>query len=106
MENYNLIAPEDLGKGSSIKLDVSQAEVDIYWKVAIEVLETIRANNEKGEPTVMIVPYGPLGPYFRMSELINKYRISLKNCVFINMDEYLKSPDTYIDYDEIGRAHV
>lgn len=100
MENYNLIAPEDLGKGSSIKLDVSQAEVDIYWKVAIEVLETIRANNEKGEPTVMIVPYGPLGPYFRMSELINKYRISLKNCVFINMDEYLKSPDTYIDYDD------
>ena len=100
MENYNLIAPEKKRKGSSIKLDVSQAEVDIYWKVAIEVLETIRANNEKGEPTVMIVPYGPLGPYFRMSELINKYRISLKNCVFINMDEYLKSPDTYIDYDD------
>ena len=97
MENYNLIAPEKLGEGSTIKLDVSIAEVDIYWKVAIEVLSVIKANNEKGEPTVMVVPYGPLGPYFRMAELINKYRISLKNCVFINMDEYLKADKTYLD---------
>lgn len=97
MENYNLIPPEKLGEGSSIKLDVSIAEVDIYWKVAIEVLSVIQKNNEKGEPTVMVVPYGPLGPYFRIAELVNKYRISLKNCVFINMDEYLKDDKTYLD---------
>ena len=97
MENYNLILPEKLGEGSSIKLDVSIAEVDIYWKVAIEVLSVIQKNNEKGEPTVMVVPYGPLGPYFRIAELVNKYRISLKNCVFINMDEYLKDDKTYLD---------
>ena len=95
--DYNLIPPEELGKGSSIKLDVSQTEVDIYWKVAIKVLETIEENNRKGEPTVMVVPYGPLGPYFRLSYLVNKYRISLKNCVFINMDEYLKDDKTYVD---------
>ena len=97
MENYNLIKPEDLGKNCSIKLDVSTTEVDIYWKVAIEVLECITENNRKGEPTVMIVPYGPLGPYFRLVHLVNKYRISLKNCVFINMDEYLADKNTYID---------
>ena len=97
MKDYNLIPPEKLGEGSSIKLDVSGAEVDIYWKVAIEVLETIAENNRKGEPTVMVVPYGPLGPYFRMAHLVNKYRISLKNCVFINMDEYLKNESEYID---------
>ncbi len=45
----------------------------------------------------MVVPYGPLGPYFRMAHLVNKYRISLKNCVFINMDEYLKNESEYID---------
>ena len=97
MENYNLIAPEKLGEGSSIKLDVSIAEVDIYWKVAIEVLTVIEENNKKGEPTVMVVPYGPLGPYSRLVYLVNKYRVSLKNCVFINMDEYLKDENTYID---------
>lgn len=97
MEKYNLLAPEEVGKGSSIKLNVSPTEVDIYWRVAIEVLEVIAENNRKGEPTVMVVPYGPLGPYFRLAELVNKYRISLKNCVFINMDEYLKDERSYVD---------
>lgn len=100
VKQYNLIAPEDLGKGSSIKLNVSGAEVDIYWKVAIEILTVIEENNSKGEPTVMVVPYGPLGPYFRIAELVNKYRISLKNCVFINMDEYLEDENTYIDIND------
>jgi len=100
MEHYNLIKPEDLGKGSPIGLDVSQTEVDIYWKVAMEVLEMIAENNRKGEPTVAVVPYGPLGPYFRLSYLVNKYRVSLKNCVFINMDEYLKNDREYVDLSD------
>ena len=100
MKDYNLIPPEKLGVGSSIKLDVSTAEVDIYWKVAIEVLEVIAENNRKGEMTVMVVPYGPLGPYFRLAHLVNKYRVSLRNCVFINMDEYLADEKTYIDIND------
>ncbi len=99
MQDINLIPPAKLGEGSNIRLSVCEHEVDMYWKVAIEVLEVVAENNRKGEPTVMIVPYGPVGPYARIAELVNKYRISLKNCVFINMDEYLKEDGTYIDYD-------
>ena len=69
----NLIAPEDLGKGSNIKVELCEAEVDLYWKMAIEVLETIEENNKKGERTLMVVPYGPLGPYSRLVYLVNKY---------------------------------
>ena len=100
MKDINLIPPAELGKGSNIKLNVCEHEVDMYWKVAIEVLEVIEENNRKGEPTLMVVPYGPLGPYARMAELVNKYRISLKNCCFINMVEYLKDEKTYIDYND------
>lgn len=99
MQDINLIPPSQLGEGSNIRLSVCEHEVDMYWKVAIEVLEIVAENNRKGEPTVMIVPYGPVGPYARIAELVNKYRISLANCVFINMDEYLKEDGTYIDYD-------
>ena len=98
-ENINLIPPEELGVGSPIGLNVCEHEVDMYWKVAIEVLEVIAENNRKGEPTVMIVPYGPIGPYARLAELVNRYRISLKKCVFINMDEYLDENGQYIDYN-------
>ena len=97
--DINLIKPEDLGKGSSIKLNVCDHEVDMYWKVAIEVLETIEENNKKGEPTLMVVPYGPLGPYARIVYFVNKYRISLKNCTFINMDEYIGNDMKYIPAD-------
>jgi len=97
MKDIYLIPPEKLGQGSNIKLNVCEHEVDMYWKVAIEVLEVIAENNRKGEPTLMVVPYGPLGPYARIVELVNKYRISLKNCCFINMDEYMEDEHTYID---------
>ena len=98
-QDINLIPPEELGKGSNIKLNVCEHEVDMYWKVAIEVLEVISKNNRNNEPTVMIVPYGPVGPYARLAELVNRYRISLKKCVFINMDEYLNEDGSYIDYN-------
>lgn len=97
--DINLIPPEKLAENAKIKLNVCEHEVDMYWKVAIEVLEVIAENNRKGEPTLMVVPYGPLGPYARIAELVNKYRISLKNCCFINMDEYLNDDKTYIDYN-------
>ena len=97
MVDYRTVPVKDLGKGSNIKVDLCEAEVDLYWKMAIEVIELIEENNKKGEPTVMIVPYGPLGPYARLVYLVNKYRISLKNCWFINMDEYLDDNLQYLD---------
>lgn len=97
MDNINLIPADELGKGSKIGLFRCDTEYDLYWRMAIEVLETIKTNNDKGEDTIMIVPYGPLGPYSRLVYLVNKYRISLKRCTFINMDEYLTDDKQYID---------
>lgn len=47
MKDINLIPPSELGKGSNIKLSVCEHEVDMYWRVAIEVLEVICENNKK-----------------------------------------------------------
>ena len=91
---------EEVVKNAKIPLNVCDHEVDMYWKVAIEVLETIEENNKKGKTTFMIVPYGPLGPYFRLSYLVNKYRVSLKNCVFCNMDEYVTEDFKFIAKDD------
>ena len=98
--DYRLIPPSDLGKGSKIKLEVCEVEADVYWKVALELFDIIDENNKKNEDTVMIVPYGPLGPYSRLIYLVNKYRLSLKRCWFINMDEYLTPSLEYVDYND------
>lgn len=98
--NINEIPTEKLGLGSNIRLERCGTEHDLYWKIAFEVIEVINNNNKNNEDTVMIVPYGPLGPYSRLVYLINKYRISLKRCCFINMDEYLTDDLNYIDYND------
>ena len=93
---YNALPAEALGTGSPIRLEVCETEVDLYWKMAIEVLEVIAENNRKGEDTLMVVPYGPLGPYARLVYLVNRYRVSLRRCTFMNMDEYLTDDGQYI----------
>ncbi len=98
--DINRIPVEELGKDSGIKLEKCDTEHDLYWKMAIEVLEVISENNKKGEPTVMVIPYGPIGPYSRLVYLINKYNVSLKNCVFMNMDEYMANENEYIATDD------
>lgn len=97
MQDIYTMPIEELVKGSRIALNVCDHEVDMYWKVAMDVLSIIADNNRRGKRTFMIVPYGPVGPYARMVYLINKYRISLKDCVFVNMDEYLTDDKRYID---------
>jgi len=94
------ISPEELGEGSSIRLERCGSEHDIYWKMALEMLDLIKENDKKGKTTFMIVPYGPLGGYGVLVYLINKYRISLKNCVFMNMDEYIGDDGKYIPKDD------
>ena len=98
--DINRIPPAELGKGSEIVLDVCDTEQDLYWKMAMEVLSVIEENNRRGEKTLMVVPYGPLGPYSRLVYLVNKHRISLRNCIFMNMDEYLTDDGKYIDKDD------
>ena len=95
--DINRIPRNQLGVGSHIALEPCETEHDLYWKMAIEVLEVIAENNKRGEPTVMIVPYGPVGPYARLAWLVNKYRLSLKNCYFANMDEYLDEDGQWMD---------
>lgn len=96
MKNIYTMSLEEVKTNAKIPLCVCEHEVDMYWKVAIEVLEFIQENNRLGKTTFMIVPYGPLGPYFRLVYLVNKYRVSLKNCVFVNMDEYLTDDKKFI----------
>ena len=49
MEDFYTKPIEEVVKNSKIKLDICDNETDMYWKVAIEVLEVIEENNKKGK---------------------------------------------------------
>jgi glucosamine-6-phosphate deaminase len=78
----------DLGKGCRIKLDVVDTEEDLYHEMVRVVVGQIRRDREVGKPTVWIVPVGPVGQFRRLARYCNLERVSCRDLVVIQMDEY------------------
>ena len=72
-------------------------EWDVYFDMALTMLEEIMKNNAQNKRTVMIVPVGPTDQYPILAKLVNQLKVSLKNVWFFNMDEYMTSPTEMID---------
>ncbi len=96
MDYYHIPAAE-LGREAKIPLLVLGDSGEVFYEMALDMVSTIRAHNERGEKTVFICPVGPTGQYPIFVRLVNRERISLADCWFINMDEYLTDEDAWID---------
>lgn len=94
--DYYQISAEDLGKGAKIPILKLGDSGEVFYELALEMVNAIKANNAAGKQTVFICPVGPVGQYPIFVRLVNRDRVSLKNCWFINMDEYLNDDNTYI----------
>ena len=99
MYEYFRISAEDLGKDAKIPLVELGDSGEVFYEMALEMVNTIKEHNARGEKTVFICPVGPVGQYPIFVRLVNRDRVSLKNCWFFNMDEYLNDDETYIDFD-------
>ena len=97
-------SPEQWIENSKIPMRVMETEQDMYEEMARIMVDTIKNNGN--DKTVIICPVGPIFHYPVFAEIVNKERISLKNCWFINMDEYLEDGDKTIDYDNILSFHA
>ena len=95
--SYFNISAQDLGQEAKIPLIKLGDSGEVFYELALEMVSTIRANNAQGKKTVFICPVGPVGQYPIFVRLVNRERLSLKNCWFINMDEYLNDDGSYID---------
>ncbi|UCC67775.1 MAG: hypothetical protein JSV79_11755 [Armatimonadota bacterium] len=57
--------------------------------MARELVDEIKAHNERGEPTRAIIPCGPACWYEPFTSLVNEERASLRDLVVFHMDECL-----------------
>ena len=96
LEIYKMGREEFLEK-AKIPTRVKESEEALYEEMAQIMVDTIVKNN--GKQTVIICPVGPIGHYPIFAEKVNKLRLSLKNCWFINMDEYLDDDNNSIAYE-------
>lgn len=90
--NMSVEEMEEKAKGRLIVLENLDK---LHQHFARAIADEIKGNNEAGKKTRLILPVGPTGQYPILKEIINKERISLKNCYFFYMDEYC---------DDSGRA--
>jgi glucosamine-6-phosphate deaminase len=57
--------------------------------MARELVDEIKAHNDKGEVTRAIIPCGPSCWYKAFTDLVNKEEVSLRNLIVFHMDECL-----------------
>jgi glucosamine-6-phosphate deaminase len=96
MKNYFNLEPNELFSNNKVPYECFEDSETVFSKMATEMIECIEENNKKNCPTVLIVPVGPVGQYPYFVDLVNKKKLSLKNCYFLNMDEYLDDNKQYI----------
>lgn len=89
-----LTVPEsELGRGSAIPLVVVPDAAALAARFAADLLaEYVAARRAGRAKVVFIVPVGPVGQFDLFARAANAERVSLRDLVVINMDEYLR-PD-------------
>lgn len=86
---------------NGVSCKVVAGEWDVYFDMALTMLEEIVYHNERNEKTVMIVPVGPTQQYTILADMVNRLGVSLKNVHFFNMDEYMWDIATLIDKNDV-----
>ena len=84
----------------NVRLKSVPTEYDVYFDMALSMLEEIVQRNAMGKSTVMIVPVGPTQQYPLLAEMVNRLNVSLKNVHFFNMDEYMITPERVISPED------
>jgi glucosamine-6-phosphate deaminase len=84
---------EELIRKSGGHLVVKQQLEELYDFTAEYMVSEFRASMTRGGPVAFIMPVGPVEPYPRMAQKINRDRIDLKNCWLFFMDEYCDDDD-------------
>jgi len=94
--NFYEINEDEVLNNSWIRVHLVESKIDIYNGIARVIANKLKENNQKGTIASFILPVGPTGQYQRFAAICNAERISCKNLITINMDEYLDDNDSYI----------
>jgi glucosamine-6-phosphate deaminase len=97
--DYLRIPASDLGKGQTVKVRVSGDAQALSRDLAESILSEIQLGERSGRGATLIVPVGPVDHFQILAGLINEQKLSCRNTVFINMDEYLTDGDDWISLE-------
>ena len=82
------LSPRQVMERAGRHLVVCETLDDLHRHLAVAIFDDIRADNQRGAPTRLILPIGPTGHYPPLAKMLAESRASLANCHFFFMDEY------------------
>jgi glucosamine-6-phosphate deaminase len=94
--DYLHISASDLGKGQTVRVRVSADAQALSRDLAEAILSEIQQGEGSGRGATLIAPVGPVDHFPILAALINEQKLSCRNTVFINMDEYVTEGDDWI----------
>lgn len=94
--DYLSIPAVELGKGTPVQVRVLGDMASIAQDFALTLKAEILAAQASGRGGTFIVPVGPVDQFPILARLVNEERLSLRDVVFINMDEYLTDNDEWV----------
>lgn len=80
----------EIGAESPVPVEQVETEIDLYWRIALEIYSAVREQNERNEPARFILPVGPTFQYRRFAELCRRMPLDLSRLHCFFMDEYLE----------------
>src|SRR5688572_5063315 len=97
--DYLSIPAEELGRGQPVRVRLLGDAAALADDMARVMLDCIRKAQATGRGATLIVPVGPVDQFPVLARLVNEERLSLRDTVFINMDEYLTDDDRWLPED-------
>ena len=94
--DYLAIPAAELGKGTPVQVRILGDMASLAEDFARTLLVEIRAAQAAGRGGTFIVPVGPVDQFPILARLVNEAWLSLRDVVFINMDEYLTDDDAWV----------
>ncbi len=94
--DYLSVEAKDLAGGHNVAVHILGDAESIAHDMSRKMADVIREHN--GGAT-LIIPVGPVDQFPLLANIINEERLSLRDCVLINMDEYLTDDDEWIPPD-------
>jgi len=79
---------ERLKTTTPISFDVLPTPDDVWHDFVRVMVDAIRHNNSRGRRTTFIIPVGPTGQFKLLAGMCNHEKISCRDLVTFNMDEY------------------
>ena len=88
VDTWMQLSTETLQREGKVPVRIVPDRPALYAAFAREIADEIEAHNAAGNPTILILPVGPIGQFSLLADICNRERISWQNVWTFNMDEY------------------